>query len=191
MQLREAMKYLAKNLNTDNKLRNFVKKNGFDVDKILSVEDGYEDDIIYKDGGDLYIENKVEGFCFLFITENKFFCKKMHLPMLEGDWYFNTIFLYSEGFDGYNQYKELPYGLSFNMDRLEIHAVLKEDPVFNRLDEEGNIIAEKWNFDYYSIHITYIKDSSLPLIISISTYNGKFPPKKENVKVLIPEALCE
>ncbi len=162
------------------------------IKKGLDVEDEYEDDTVYKDSGSLYLSSNTEGYSLLFITENTFFCNKSHLPMIEGEWYFHTIFLYSQGAgDGYDQYKgELPHGLSFDLTRSEIHAILGEDIVFSRSDKKGIVVAEGWDYDYFSIYITYNLNTLAPKVIQIDTYSASFPPKKEGIKVSLPEALC-
>jgi len=193
MDAKEAIQYLSHNLNQDKKLQKFILDSGFDFKKALSVENEYDDKIIYKDSGALYLTNKKKGYDFLLKTENTFFCNKLHLPMIEGDWYFNTIFLNSEGAeDGYGQYEgELPHGLSFDMTKSEIHAILGDELVFSRSNKYNAIVGEKWEFDYYTIYVNYHKDGIFPRVISFSTYNASFPPKKEGIKVRLPEALCD
>ena len=192
MDIKEAIQYLSHNLNQDKKLQQFVELNGFDFQMALVIEDGYRSDTIDKNDGALYLASESEGFDFLFITENTFFCNKLHLPMIEGEWYLSTIFLYSEGTNGYSQYKgDLPYGVSFDMTQLEIHTILEEDIVFSRSNKEGTIVAEEWDYDYFSIYITYNPSTLTPKVVQIDTYSGKFPPKKEGIKVQLPEALCD
>lgn len=192
MNLKEAIQYLSHNLNRDKKLQKFVENNGFNLQMLLAVEDEYYDDSIDKDSGALYLMNKVDGFDFLFKTENTFFCNKNHLPMIEGEWYFHTIFLYSKGTNGYKEYQGiLPHGLSFDSTRSEVHAILGEDIVFSRSNKEGIVVAEEWDYDYFSIYITYNLNTLTPKVIQIDTYSASFPPKKEGIKVSLPQALCD
>lgn len=111
----EAVRYLGQNVNQQAEVISFLSGFSIDVKRALEVEDGFDGDGIYKDDGDLYLENLSEGFCFLLKTENSLFESKKNLPLSEGDYYFTTIFLYADEKDGYSEYKgDLPYGFRFS-----------------------------------------------------------------------------
>jgi hypothetical protein len=73
------------------------------------------------------------------------------------------------------------------MTQLEIHTILGEDVVFSRVNNENAIVAEEWDYDYFSLYITYNPYTLTPKVLQIDTYNGRFPPKKEGVAVRLPD----
>lgn len=115
-----------------------------------------------------YIERPREGYSLVF-TDEAFFEGKDHQPLGVGQMIFSGIFLYSEGKDGYSQFKEsLPMNLSFSSERAGLIKNLGP-PSWERKRADNSIAAERWDdVANYRIHITYAKLTDRPLLISLS-----------------------
>lgn len=76
-----------------------------------------------------------------------------------------TCFYYSQGHDGYTQFPgSLPGGIQFSNTREEIVAKLGE-PIWKR-EKNGRKVAEKWEVEGQSIHVTYKRNQSGILVLS-------------------------
>lgn len=163
MKIKDAVRYLNKNINQDVLSQSYFEKIGLDVNCALQVMDGYDNDGIYKSDGDLYIENHNHGFCFLLKTANSLFEANQLLPIIDGDWYFSRIFLYAKGKDDYDEYiGEIPYGISFKDTVQNIIKKIGREPDFI------NKYILKWG-DLEGINISLSSiDKGKPQIIIIS-----------------------
>ena len=165
MEIEKAIQYLQLNVNRNKKLISYFEKEGFDIAKALSVEDGFDDGGIYKGDGELYLENTNSGFCFLLRTENSLYKKNHHLPIVEGDWVFTTIFLYSEGKDEYKQFQGvLPYDISFGE---------TEDTMKKKIGVEPDLVnnfIRKWdNLNGIELSLSSIEENK-PKVIIVSKF---------------------
>lgn len=163
MIINDALRYLGQNANKKPSLRSYFKELSIDVERALEVEEGFDNDGIYKDEGELYLEKKNEGFCFLLKTENILFESKKKLPLMEGDYYFTTIFLYADGKDGYSKYEgELPHGFLIS-DTFDV--------ITKKIGSTPNFVNEhikRWdNLDGMRLSLSSIVDNR-PNIIIIS-----------------------
>lgn len=163
MKIEDAIEYLRLNVNRNEYLASYFEKEGFDITKALSVDDGFDDEGIYKSDGELYLENTNGGFCFLLKTENSLYEKNQHLPIIEGDWVFTTIFLYSEGKDEYQQFQgDLPYGISFGETEYIMEKKIGVEP------DLVNDYIRKWDdLNGIELSLSSIEDNK-PQIIIIS-----------------------
>jgi len=154
---------LRLNANRNENLISYFEKEGFDIIKALSVADEFDDEGIYKSNGELYLENTDSGFCFLLKTENSLYEKNHHLPTIEGDWVFTTIFLYSEGKDEYQQFQgDLPYGILFGE---------TEDTMIKKIGVEPDFVTDyirKWD-DLNGIELSLSSfEDNIPKVIIVS-----------------------
>jgi hypothetical protein len=130
---------------------------GVDVDYLSLPEGDYSS----------YIEKPLKGFSLIFTDEAKFLNIEKQ-PIGKGPLHFTGIFLYSEGKDGYSQFSsKIPKGILFSDSIGDIHRKLGE-PIWNRKRSDDTVIAEKWDFPEFVIHITYSKETHLPILISIN-----------------------
>lgn len=170
MIINDVVPYLGQNVNQSNDLKSYFKGLSIDVERALEVEEGFDDDGIYKGDGELYLEKKKEGFCFLLKTENVLFESKKKSPLINGDYYFTTIFLYADGKDGYSKYEgELPCGFLFSDTCDVISEKIGSSPDF------VNEYIRRWdNLDGIRISLSSINDSR-PNIIVIGKGNDLIP----------------
>lgn len=157
----------------DEALKTFLLGYGIDISSELRLEDESDDTA--------YIESPEEGFCLFFTAESSFL-KKDDMLVGEGELFLSGIFLHSQDADDYDEFKgDIPKGVRLTDSADLLHKKMGE-PTWSRKDEEGNVKAERWDFDFYKMHVTYRKNSDLIFNISVSTYFGNFQPINKNVK---------
>ncbi|WED25504.1 hypothetical protein L3V77_10540 [Vibrio sp. DW001] len=146
----------------DIKLINFLKLNGIQLDSTLTLE---EDDY------DAYLEVQDKGLALLFTDEAKFLGLRNE-PIGIGNLFFSNIFFYSEGKDGYTEYKDkLPFGLLFTDTRQDVINKLGQQSWERLARDKLRVISDRWDElpDVpYRLHVTYDKNTGRISIISVS-----------------------
>jgi|VirMetMinimDraft_7_1064189.scaffolds.fasta_scaffold62519_1 hypothetical protein len=118
-----------------------------------------------------YLDCETDGICYVFTDEGVFFNNEDQI-IGQGPLYLSSVFLYSEGTDGYKQYsKALPFDLDFTDSIDAIHAKLGA-PHWDRKDD-GSVISERWDVDSFRVHLFY-SENQTPNIISIEYLPPKF-----------------
>jgi hypothetical protein len=102
-----------------------------------------------------YIERPAAGVAFSF-TDEAWFLGIADQPLRVGPLFFNVIFFYSDGVDGYSQYSHaLPFGLTFSDDSGSARKKLGE-PEWIRRTNDGKIGADRWEVSQKRrLHATY------------------------------------
>ena len=114
----------------------------------------------------LHIEMMKEGFSLTFTDEAMYFGKQDQ-PVGDGPLYFTGVFFYSDGKDGYREYKGvLPMGLDFSNTHQEVLDCLGV-PSYQRTRSDGSVISERWDHPDYSLSVTYAKGSDDVTLISL------------------------
>jgi hypothetical protein len=160
MEIGKLLKHLGQSI-TSQKLLNDLLEIGINPSQELILPDGE-----YR----AYIERSNEGLSFVF-TDEAIFLGKADQAIGKGDLYFSGVFLYAEGKDGYKQFVgNMPMNLSFENTRDEIVKYLGK-PSWNRKRSDGSTVADRWDNSVgcdYRIHITYLKSSKKPVLISLN-----------------------
>lgn len=159
MRTNELLGFLGKPV-TDKELIDYFSKNNIDISTEVKLE---------ADDYSTYLERKNDGYSLVF-TDEGMFLNKPEQTFGEGALYFSGVFLYAEGKNGYSEYQEyIPYKIKFLDSRDDILKKMGE-PSWKRKKKDGTIAADRWDkLDASSkrVHITYSKETSSPVIISI------------------------
>ena len=113
-----------------------------------------------------YVERKKSGVCYVF-GDGSFFLGKAKSPLGKHGIYFVGIKFFSEGKDGYSQFKEeLPYELSFD---LSFDEILKNmgAPEWKRERSDGTFASCRWDIKGVKYHVSFKKETKKPSVISI------------------------
>lgn len=102
------------------------------------------------DGLTTYLELPEQGICLTFDGYEKLF--------------FSGFFLYSEGYDGYSEFKpEILFDLNFGDARETILTKLGSSEFHSNLGED-RICVERWNMGNFKLHVTYSDKLTLSLL---------------------------
>lgn len=114
----------------------------------------------------VYVERPEEGFSLIF-TDEAHFLNKSGQSIGVGERYFTGMFLYSEGKDGYTEFKyPLPKNLSFANTRDEVLQKLG-NPSWSRSRPDGSVVADRWDMSDHRMNLTYSKNSNQITILSL------------------------
>jgi hypothetical protein len=122
------------------------------------------------DDGSAYVKCPQYGFSLLFrdparIKNPVYSSLPRDVPI------FMNCFYYSEGHEGYKQFPgPLPRGLAFSDARSAVEQKLGP-PSWQR-KKEGRIVADRWDSDSRSLHVTYKKTTDTILIISYGLFQN-------------------
>ncbi|HEY9199450.1 MAG TPA: hypothetical protein VIR60_08790 [Gammaproteobacteria bacterium] len=110
-----------------------------------------------------YLEMPDQGVSLVF-TDEAMFLGKGQQAIGSGPLFFSGLFLYSQGKDGYDQFRgQLPEGLEFADSRATVLAKLGE-PSWQRKKSDGSVAAERWERSGKRLHITYTNDARIEII---------------------------
>jgi hypothetical protein len=139
---------------SDANVKNVLSSIFVDVDKdVDSMSDDFR----------VYVERPEEGFSLIFTDEAHF----LNIPNQSigvGERYFTGMFLYSEGKDGYAEFKSpLPKNLSFANSRDEALQKLGS-PSWSRSRPDGSIVADRWDMSDHRMNLTYSKNNQITIL---------------------------
>lgn len=159
IKLNDLISFLGKT-SKDELLIQYFSSINIDISDKLSLPDGE-----YR----TYIDKPELGISLAF-TDEAMFLDKDNQPIGFGLLYFSDIFLYSEGKDGYSQFKGiLPADISFNSVYDELFSSFGA-PSWSRKRVDGSLAAVRWDsLDKFRLHITFSKETKLPTVINISS----------------------
>jgi len=145
----------------DKKLIEGLEKNGIKVDEIK-----------HEPKPDYFFFKEInEGFSLGFSDAAMYLLEKENDPVGNGPFFFTSLFLYSDGKEGYSQFKsEIPFDLHFSDTRNDIIKKLG-DVSWQRKRNDNTVVADRWDNSENRLHITYYKESELPSVILIFVPN--------------------